>query len=215
MVQEVRIVATGSNVRHSSETIEHYSPPEIVEPARLIMGGFDLDPASTGIANEFIRADRYFNVRSNGFKQPWADRVWLNPPGGKCDPDGNPLVPAKKFIDGANGTRCEAPSQSSAKSWWIKLANEYVCKRTTQALFVGFSLEILQTTQDVAELGLPIPLDFALCYPKARVPYMKPDGTRGTAPPHASVLIYLGDRLDAFMSAYASLGRCVIPSSRM
>lgn len=59
---------------------EWYSPSWIVEPARTVLGGFDLDPASCAEANETIRAARYFTANDDGMAQPWRGRVWCNPP---------------------------------------------------------------------------------------------------------------------------------------
>lgn len=59
---------------------EWYSPAWIVEPARTVLGGFDLDPASCAEANETIRAARYFTANDDGMGQPWRGKVWLNPP---------------------------------------------------------------------------------------------------------------------------------------
>ena len=59
---------------------EWYTPPEILESARKVLGVIDLDPASSELANEFVRAKKYYSVKENGLKQDWFGRVWLNPP---------------------------------------------------------------------------------------------------------------------------------------
>ena len=59
---------------------EWYSPRWIVDPAREVMGGIDLDPASCEAANATIRAERFFTVADDGLAQPWRGRVWVNPP---------------------------------------------------------------------------------------------------------------------------------------
>ncbi len=69
-----------TRVEHSSQSDEWYSPGHIVERARLVMGGIDLDPASSAAANATIQAARFYTSDQDGLLQPWAGRVWLNPP---------------------------------------------------------------------------------------------------------------------------------------
>jgi hypothetical protein len=170
------------------------------------------------LANTVVKAKTFFTREDNGFARPWQGRVWLNPPGGLCDVDGRPLYPKTKDSDGCSVTgACGlAPGHqhqgvtSSAKAWWYRLAEEYVAGRVTTAIFVGFSIEVLQSTQVDPPDGLPLPHEFPMCFPARRVPYLRerePDPTlslfgdepaldAGDAPPHASVLVYLPPRGD-------------------
>lgn len=59
---------------------EWYTPPETIERARTALGGIDLDPASCAVAQETVRASRYFDKEQNGLTKPWDGNVWLNPP---------------------------------------------------------------------------------------------------------------------------------------
>lgn len=62
--------------------VEWYTPAEYVEAARKLMGGIDLDPASSDAAQKTIRAKHYFTQNDNGLEKEWTGRVWLNPPYG-------------------------------------------------------------------------------------------------------------------------------------
>jgi len=59
---------------------EWYTPTEYIEAARQLMGGIDLDPASSAEAQEIVKAGAYFTKQDDGLSQPWMGCVWLNPP---------------------------------------------------------------------------------------------------------------------------------------
>jgi hypothetical protein len=63
-----------------------HSRAEIVEAARRVMGEIHLDPTSSEVANRIIKAKRFYMVKEDALSQPWADRVWLNPPYGRFAP---------------------------------------------------------------------------------------------------------------------------------
>jgi ParB family chromosome partitioning protein len=65
---------------------EWHSPTEMVEAARTVMGGIDLDPASCAQANKIIKAEKFYSLREDGLSQPWFGRIWLNPPYGRFAP---------------------------------------------------------------------------------------------------------------------------------
>ena len=51
------------------------------------MGEIDLDPASSELANETVKANGYYDKEDNGLTKEWYGRVWLNPPYSQPDID--------------------------------------------------------------------------------------------------------------------------------
>ncbi|MBU1172998.1 MAG: ParB N-terminal domain-containing protein [Proteobacteria bacterium] len=68
------------HVSHNSGENEWYTPPDIIEAARKVMGEIDLDPASSSIANKIVKAKKFFTSADDGLSHKWVGRVWLNPP---------------------------------------------------------------------------------------------------------------------------------------
>lgn len=190
--------------KHSSATVEHYSPHKIVDAARELMGGtIDLDPASCEQANrDIVRALRFHSKEDDGLAHEWHGTVWMNPPGGRV---GN---------------------RSLTKMFWSKLVDEWTAERVSQAVFLGFNLEVLQTTQAGCARSC---LSFPLCIPKQRIAFLYvdpgepglfgPPGSLkvGGSPTHANVLVWLppstvlgGGKSDGehFVEAFSWLGEC-------
>ena len=55
-------------------------PPGLIDAVRQVFGEIDLDPASSVKANKVVQAKSIFTKRTNGLKQKWHGRVFLNPP---------------------------------------------------------------------------------------------------------------------------------------
>ena len=230
------------NPRHLSGSNEHFTPKEFVDAARALMGGIDLDPASCPLADRVVGATRIFTAKDNGFQREWRGKTFLNPPGGKMDKDGCSLVsivigtdasgkPKKELRRADNGEKGSA-MLSSQKEWWFKLVSEYVAGRVEQAIFVSFSVELLQTSQVKSPPGLPLPHDFPLCFPKTRVAYDHPNEAENEiegsdSPPHASMFVWLPPRAHAqspfelyvphedvlrrYQKYFGGFGRCMAP----
>lgn len=69
-----RALGTGEN--------EWYTPDVYIEAAREVFGGLiALDPASSEIANQVVKAERFFSKDDNGLQRHWqAESIWMNPP---------------------------------------------------------------------------------------------------------------------------------------
>lgn len=188
------------NAKHSSQTNEHMTPEYIVVPARDTLGGFDLDPASNTRANKVVKAHRIFTKEDDGLHQEWvAHRVFLNPPGGLVDSKGFPVIRASRRggIEACTKTgACGLPVghkhtgvMSSMVYWWWKLMNEVKLGNVHHAIFLGFSIEFLQTAQ---RIDCVQPVAYPLCIPRDRIPFDTFQGevrVPGTQPTHANVIV--------------------------
>lgn len=73
-------IAKGCHVSANSGENEWYTPPDLIEAAREVMDGIDLDPASCETAQANVKAKRFYTADDDGLSKKWIGNVWLNPP---------------------------------------------------------------------------------------------------------------------------------------
>jgi ParB family chromosome partitioning protein len=99
--------------RHLARSTEWYTPARYITAARRVMGAIELDPASCELANQVVRAERYYDQAHNGLQQPWQTRsLWLNPP------------------------YCKSGGVSNQEVWTCKLIAEYEAGHVEQAILL-------------------------------------------------------------------------------
>lgn len=202
-------IASATAARHSMDSPEWYTPATYAFHAKMLMGSIDLDPASHPDANVLIEADRFYTKEDDGMRQPWWGNVFLNPPGG-LDDDGEPLVP----------------------QFWARLTAMWALTLVQQAIWIGYSLEQLQTLQTATVRGCSCvrhgsPLRFPICYPSKRIAFIENEAKKAlriekllakgkkpnqkSQPSHANYIAYLGPRVDEFRTIFGAFGEVVVP----
>ena len=79
-VKTEEIIKKHVHVAQNSGENEWYTPPRFIESARLVMGSIDIDPASSEIANQTVKASEFYTKEDNGLSKSWSGNVWMNPP---------------------------------------------------------------------------------------------------------------------------------------
>ena len=183
------------NALHSKVTPEWYTPVEYVDAARAVMGVIDLDPASCALANETVRASQFYDKARDGLLLRWVGAVFLNPPGG------------------------------AVRGFWRHLLREWQCGNVSQAVWVGYSLEQIQTLQ--SDGPGPTTAASALCYCDHRIRFEcseedrcrmqvaldaknalagRPLTSWKNSPTHGNYFAYFGGDVEGFKTAFGRFG---------
>ena len=68
--------------KQRNNTEEWYTPSDVIDRVRAVLGDIDLDPASNPVANEVVKAKQIYTKDDDGLIQKWSGTVFLNPPFG-------------------------------------------------------------------------------------------------------------------------------------
>ncbi len=175
----------------SQESEEWYTPIELIELIRQVLGDIDLDPASCEEAQQVVRAAQFFTRADDGLSQPWHGRVFLNPP--YTRPRG---------------------AQSNQDIWARHLLQEFEGGRVNEAILLTNAKPGYNWFENLWDI-LPT------CFIRQRVSFTRGDGAKpgstkpGDAAKVASVLFYLGGNLDRFIEVFREIGRIILPDGRV
>jgi len=79
-VKTEEIVKKHVHVAQNSGENEWYTPSRFIDSARLVMDSIVLDPASSAIANQTVKATEFYTKEDDGLSKPWYGNVWMKPP---------------------------------------------------------------------------------------------------------------------------------------
>jgi ParB family chromosome partitioning protein len=176
--------------QHLSESNEHYTPTEIIDKARLVMGSIDLDPASCLLANSIVKADNFYSKEKDGLTEQWFGNVFLNPPGGKTN-------------------------NKSNQALWLKTAvQKYLDREINQLFFVSFNIESMRTCGNLLnEVMICVPKKRIRYLSEYSEGVLKEGnwskkGKWSNSPPNASGFFYWGQHRKQFTKVFNEIG-CV------
>ena len=69
-----------TRVKSLTGEVEWYTPRRYLDAAVEVMGAIDLDPATSAPAQDHVKASEFFTMETDGLRQRWFGRVFLNPP---------------------------------------------------------------------------------------------------------------------------------------
>ena len=172
-----------ANAQHSQASCEHGTPREIVELARHALGGIDLDVCTSEYWNRYsVQAADFYDRRRNGLdpRNPWAGRVFCNPPGADD----------------------KAKSRNLVGPFWARMVTAWRAGQIDGAVWIGYSLEQLVKLQGSSWS----PLRCLVLVPRDRLEFLQPrpglPPVPGGSPTHGNFVALLSSwRFDAIARA--------------
>jgi hypothetical protein len=203
-------------INQTSGSTEWYTPHEIMEAVHEVMGGIDLDPASSEKANSIVKAARYFTrpelvpcgefdglpfmtQGGGGLDESWAKvngRIWLNAPFGRTEQGCKPGCKKKICVERGWHTAVDLPGIGE---WLQKLDMSYQRGDMAQAMAITFASPSESWFHWIAS--------YPICLMRKRVNYLSPDTlepVRGAT--KGSVVVYLGANVHRFSRVFGRFG---------
>lgn len=121
----------------SSASDEHYTPSGYIELARTVMGSIDIDPASSDIAQQWIKAETFYTIQDNGLDKTWNGNLWLNPPYGRYISLWTEKV-IQEFDQGNIQQAVILVRPASASAWYMDLSKRFAkCETYRRICFIN------------------------------------------------------------------------------
>ena len=135
--------------RNRREDLELITNKDLAMAAHMLMGGIDLDPASSKLANEYVSADKYLTPQDDGLNcHEWEGKVYVFPPSGAYYFDKN--------LDKWKMTRASSKTLTSSHALWFrKLYRLWLADSVKEGLFFTNCTDMIRYDQRI--------FDFPIC----------------------------------------------------
>jgi phage N-6-adenine-methyltransferase len=128
---------------------EWYTPPDILEAVREVLGAIDLDPASSDAQQALspVKAASYFTILDNGLERPWPGRVFCNPPYARGWIDVFVAKMVASYRSGEMQAGILLTNSATETNWWQTAAStcDALCFRRGRVRFLKAENGILTT----------------------------------------------------------------------
>ena len=182
------------------EDLELITNVDLTAAAHELLGGIQLDVASSEIANQFVEAEQFFTPKDDGLNdQEWYGRTYLFPPSGAYF--------WNKKEDRWKMTRASSPTLVSSHAvWFRKLLRSWLHGEVEQGLYMTNCPDMIRYEQRI--------FDFPICILRT-APTMRKNSSQGlgTQKTCTTFLVYLppqgepSEAIEKFIGIYAEKGR--------
>lgn len=191
-------------INQSSLNVELYTPPEIIQAARAVLGEIDLDPASSEVANQRVKAKRIFTKADDGLLQNWAGNVWMNHPWGARETKCKKNCKKKSCVKRGYHLDKELPGNAA---WINKLVSEYERGNVDQALCITYA--------STGEAWFKPLKRYPLCLLDGRTSFYTPEGIKLNQNTKGCSVSYLGKNISAFYRCFSAFGGVMLPATML
>lgn len=168
----------------SNKTDQWFTPPEIIDRVRAVLGAIDLDPCGSEQSNLIVGASRVITENSIDTSWGMTANIFCNPPSGKY-----------------TGEDVMYKGLTNPQAFFKKINTRYFLGKTGQYIYLGYSIEQLQTLQTKT----CFPEGCFICIPSKRTRFVDQSGSRNS-PTHANCIIYRGPYAHRFYQEFRDLG---------
>lgn len=185
-------------INQDSGDYEYYTQAFILEAARKTMGSIDLDPASSALANQRVKAKAYYS--QEGLTGNWFGNVWLNHP--FAIPEYPCKSNCKKKICKKRGY-CRTDYKPGNIDWINKLLKELNTGRINQVCMICYA--------STSEKWFRPLFDFTQCWLYPRTNYLTANDLLKSGVTKGSVVTYIGSNKQAFYDNFKGYGKVTVP----